>query len=459
MSADIFIVDDNPGNLALLAGILRQAGYGVRAANDGQQAIAAVRARAPDLVMLDIQMPVMDGYEVCRLLKANALTASIPVVFISALDGVFDKVRAFAVGGADYVTKPFESAEVVARVENQLGIQRLRHELEARNHELHARGIELERRNDELARANTELLRAQQRTHRVFTALADALPGTCLDGKLRLEERIGEGGFGVVYKAVQLESGRLVAVKVLRPGASNETPSGVDRFRAEAETLRRLDHENTVRILDFDLSVAGTPYLVMELLDGETLRSELKRGPIAPGRAADLVLPVCEVLVSAHLLGIVHRDMKPSNVFLHRQAGTEIVKILDFGIAKLVEDASDALDDVTLTAGFAGTPEYMAPERVENTACDGQADLYSVGVMLYEMLAGRVPFERRGEGAYAVALMHVRREPEPLRTIAPGVPIELERLVAWALRKDPNERPTVGQFADALRAFRARMGT
>jgi DNA-binding response OmpR family regulator len=447
MSGDIFIVDDNPGNLALLAGILREAGYGVRAANDGHQALAAIGARPPDVVMLDIQMPVLDGYEVCRLLKAEPSTRDVPVVFISALDGVIDKVKAFAEGGVDYVTKPFEAAEVVARVENQLRILRLRRELVARHRELEAHGAELERRNAELARTNAALLRAQERTRQVFTALADALPGTCLDGKVRIEERIGVGGFGVVFRATHLEIGRPVAVKVLRPTSANEAPLAVERFHTEAAALRRLDHENAVRIVDFDLSSAGTPYLVMELLDGETLKSELTRGPVTPRRAVEIAVPVCRVLGAAHDLGIVHRDVKPSNVFLHRAAGVETVKVLDFGVAKLLEMGPEGLDDVTLTAGFAGTPEYMAPERVSHSSCDGRSDVYSVGVMLYEMLAGRLPFPRRNESPYAVAFRHVHEEPVPLASVAPSVSPELERIVARALAKDPDARPTGARLA------------
>jgi CheY-like chemotaxis protein len=445
MSGDIFIVDDNPGNLALLAGILREAGYRVRAANDGPQALAAVAARPPDVVMLDIHMPGMNGYEVCRRLKADPATRDVPVVFISALDGVLDKVQAFAEGGVDYVTKPFEPAEVVARIENQLRTLRLRRELEGHK-------VDLERRNRELALRNAELLHAQRRTQEVFMALAEALPGTELDGKLRLEEKIGAGGFGVVYRATHLSLGSSVAVKVLRPSPSNETPEAVARFRAEADSLRRLDHPNAVAVLDFGRSSAGTPYLVMELLSGETLRNELRRcGRLTPQRCCAVLAPVCDVLAAAHSLRIVHRDVKPGNIFLHRPPEGEIVKVLDFGIAKLLGDAAGEAEDVTLTADVVGTPEYIAPERVEGAAYDGRSDVYSVGVVLYEMLAGRAPFERRGEGAYSVALMHVRREAAPLRSVNPDVPASLERVVALAMCKDPDERPTARALAALLR--------
>jgi CheY-like chemotaxis protein len=437
--ATIFIVDDNPNNLTLLANILRAAGYQVRAANAGDQALTAIGMLPPDLVMLDIQMPGMDGYEVCRRLKADAATRDIPVLFISALGEALDKVAAFDAGGQDYVTKPFEALEVLARVENQIRILRL--------HE------DLERRNAELLRMNTELTRAQQRTARVFSALSDALPGTVLDDKLRFEEKIGEGGFGAVFRATHLGLNRQVAVKVLRPTATNDTPEAVERFRTEGISACRVDHPNAVSVLDFGTSSAGTPYLVMELLSGETLRSEMKRcGALPVARCVEIVLPVCAALAEAHAHGVVHRDVKPSNIFLHRSRGGEVVKVVDFGLAKLLGDNPDGtLDEETLTAGFVGTPEYVAPERVENVQYDGRSDVYSLGIMLYEMLCGRLPFQRSpGRGPYAVALMHVRGDVPPLRDLNPSVPEAVEGVVLRALRKDPSDRPRASDFAHEI---------
>ncbi|MBL8152501.1 MAG: response regulator, partial [Blastocatellia bacterium] len=173
---DIFIVDDNPNNLNLLAGILREQNYNVRIANSGRRALVAVKASIPELIMLDINMPEMDGYEVCRQLKTDPAIADVPVIFISALDDVVDKVRAFQVGGVDYVTKPFQTGEVIARVESQLKIFRLQKELEKSK-------LELERQNEELRRTNEALVQAQKRTDLVFSALSDILPGMIIDKK------------------------------------------------------------------------------------------------------------------------------------------------------------------------------------------------------------------------------------------------------------------------------------
>jgi diguanylate cyclase (GGDEF)-like protein len=158
MSAgQVLIVDDDANNLALLAQILREAGYSVRVSKGGRRALETIATQPPELVMLDIRMPDLDGLEVCRRLKRNAATSRMPVIFISALDDVFEKVRAFGAGGADYVTKPFQPAEVLARVENQLGMARMRRELEEKNRELEGLYRDLERTNEELARANTLL--------------------------------------------------------------------------------------------------------------------------------------------------------------------------------------------------------------------------------------------------------------------------------------------------------------
>jgi CheY-like chemotaxis protein len=446
-AGDVFIVDDTPANLDLLDSILYERGYRVRVANSGRRALAAIRSTPPEIIMLDIQMPEMDGYEVCRQLKADPATSAIPVIFISALDDVFDKVRAFRAGGVDYVTKPFQAEEVLARVESQLQLFRLRRELE--------------RRNEELARKNEELVAEKQRTEIAFTAMADLLPGTSLDDRYRIDEKIGTGGFGVVYRATHLGIGRRVAVKILRPLPGRTMPEALERFRREGISACRVDHPNAISVLDSGTTSAGIPYLVMELLEGRTLMAELReRGLLSTARCAELLAPICDALAAAHDAGLVHRDVKPDNIFLHRTERGEVVKVVDFGIAKLAGDPEGADTEMATAEGLVfGTPYYTSPERLLCEPYDGRADVYSLGVMLYVLLTGRIPFQQtEAGGATGGPLRCLTEPPPPLRDANPAVPAEVEAVVLRAMSRQIWKRPTARELAEEFLAATAAAG-
>jgi serine/threonine protein kinase/FixJ family two-component response regulator len=461
MSAgEIFIIDDEPSIVSLLETILTLQGYDVRTAPNGEEGLAAMRANPPDLLMLDIQMPVMDGYEVCWKLKADESLSDVPVIFISGLHDVFDKVTAFKTGGVDYVTKPFRVEEVIARVENQLQIHSLRRELEVsrgelqrRNTELEASRQELEHQNAELAKRNEELLEAQKRPDLVFSALSDALPGTVLDDKYRLDTKIGAGGYGAVFKGTHLGLNRKVAIKVFRPSPGNDSAEALERFQLEGVSLCRLQHPNAVLVLDAGVSSKGIAYLVMELLMGRPLATEmLDRGTVSLERAAEIVLPVCDVLTAAHKAGIIHRDIKPENIFLHRSKDGETIKVVDFGIAKLLGEGTASDDDrITKPGWLVGTPAYMSPERLMGQAHDGRADVYSVGVLLYEMISGTVPIGSHASNLLTLMQLHLTTAPVALRQVAPEVPIEVEEAIMSALIQDPQRRPSIVEFAARLR--------
>lgn len=448
---DILVVDDNPVNLDLLSNMLMDRNYRVRVATNGRRALAAAKSRPPDLVMLDINMPEMDGYEVCRQLKADEGTEPVPIIFISALDEAMDKVRAFEVGGADYVTKPFQFEEVLARIENQLKLSRLQRDLERKN-------TELMRKNEELIRSREEIIQQQKRADKIFSALSDVLPGTVLDHKYKLENKIGSGGFGAVFRGTHVGLGRDVAVKIFRPVTGVITADAVERFRQEGVTACMLTHPNAVSVSDFGISDTGIAYLVMELLHGRTLAEELKEhSQLSPKRAADILIPICEVLNEAHSMGMIHRDVKPDNIFLHQGKDGEMVKILDFGLAKLLgESQTPDMRDQTVGTVL-GTPTYMSPERLNDQPYDGQSDVYSLGILLYQMLAGHVPFQTREGDYWAVAIMHLTKQPPPLRDSAPEIPEDIEALVMRTLHKDPTERPTPRQLADEFLAAMTRL--
>lgn len=402
---DILLVDDSPSILRLLMDLLEGHSCDVRVANSGERALAAVHSSRPDLVMLDITMPDIDGYEVCRQLKADPVTADVPVIFVSALDDGMDKVKAFDVGGADYVTKPFQIAEVLARIDHQLEIARLGRELVLQNAELARTVAALERRNDELQRA-------QQTTDAVFTALTDALPGTVLADRYRLEGKIGAGQYGPVYRATHLGMERPVSVRVLHPSTGTITPEGLARFRAEGLAAYRINHPNAVLMLDFGASSSGIPYLVTEFLEGRTLEEEMdEKHTLTLDRCAKVLVPVCDVLGEAHAAGLVHRDIRSGNVFLHETADGEVVKVRDFGLA-------------TLQGGV--------DSEEEEASVDSRSDIFALGAMAYQMLTGVEP----------------GTAPRRPAEIDPAIAAPVDAVIMQALSPDPARRPSAREFAN-----------
>ncbi|MEW6732712.1 MAG: two-component regulator propeller domain-containing protein [Acidobacteriota bacterium] len=307
----------------------------------------------------------------------------------------------------------------------------------------------VERQNAELAAKNVELIALHQRADRIFSALAEVLPGTILDGKYRLDEKIGAGGFGAVYRGSHLTLKREVAVKVFRPMPGNDSAEGLERFQQEAVSACRINHPNAVAVLDSGVANEGIAYLVMELLHGHALTSELSRKKaLSVRRCGQILLPICSVLTKAHAAGIVHRDIKPENIFLHQSPEGEVVKVVDFGIAKLMDvRASVNLKNLTPAGRLIGTPTYMAPERFDGEHYDGRSDVYSLGVMLYEMFCGRPPFLPGSGGPLALMMSHLTQPPPPLTNFNPNISPALAAVVMAALVKDPNERPTAKELA------------
>jgi Protein kinase domain len=303
--------------------------------------------------------------------------------------------------------------------------------------------------NEELARKNTELVEMSRRADRIFAALGDALPGRVLAGKYTLVSRIGAGGFAIVFRGTHTGLGRQVAVKIFRPQAGNDSAAALERFRYEGMVNSRVRHPNIVDVLDAGVADDGIPYIAMELLDGHTLEAELEEGKALPlRRVAPIVEQVCRGLAAAHAAGVVHRDVKPENVFLHHERGEEIVKVLDFGIAKVTDELRLARAELTSTGELVGSPRYMAPERLLGLSCDASADVYGVGVILFRALAGRAPFEG---GVYEIMTKVLSQRPPDVRTLVPGLPVEVAESIMQALSEKGSDRPSAGDLADVLR--------
>ena len=326
--------------------------------------------------------------------------------------------------------------------------------IDRRTRELEEINTELVVKNRMLAESRAATIHAERRSEQIFSALADALPGTVLDGKYRIAEKIGSGGFGTVYRGEHIFLHHPVAIKVFRPTVGHGSLESLDRFRREGISACRINHPNAVSVLDFDVSAGSLAYLVMELLRGHSLSDELRTAhTLPPRRVVQIATAVYDALAAAHAVGIVHRDIKPSNVFLHQGREEEQVKVIDFGIAKLMDGEGAELAKVTMAGTLVGTPAYMAPERLLSLEYDGRADVYSAGVMMYEMLSGRLPFETRKGEYWSVARMHLVESPPPLGSVARGVPAELETLVDRTMIKEPEDRPTAAEVATALRAL------
>ncbi|HSS51896.1 MAG TPA: serine/threonine-protein kinase [Thermoanaerobaculia bacterium] len=248
-------------------------------------------------------------------------------------------------------------------------------------------------------------------------------------GRYRLLREIGGGGMGTVYEAEDTQLGRRVAVKLLPPEYSRDRRAK-ERFLREARTAAAVDHPNLCTVHDAGES-EGRLYIVLSFYEGETLRDRIRRGPMPLAEAREVAIQVARGLARAHEAGIVHRDIKPANVILPRRGEA---KILDFGIARLEGDEVS----LTRTGASWGTPAYMSPEQARGEPVDGRTDVWSLGVMIYEMVAGRRPFG--GESIEALVSSILTQEPEPLERLRPDVPPELAQVVDKALAKAPEER-------------------
>ena len=266
-------------------------------------------------------------------------------------------------------------------------------------------------------------------------------PDVVLDGRYRLQDLIARGGMAEVWRARDDVLGRPVAVKVLLPNLAADS-SFRERFRLEAISAARLSHPHVVTTFDTGLD-GGLAYIVMELVECETLRELLARGPLAPARAVEIGAQVADALEYAHRAGIVHRDVKPANILV---CPDDQVKVADFGIAKAVLE-SDGAADLTQTGAVLGTAKYLSPEQVEGRPLDGRSDVYSLGVVLYEMVCGRPPFT--GDTEMALGFQHISRPPPSMRQVRPGIPHQLEAVVMRTLDKSPEQRYA---SAKALRA-------
>jgi eukaryotic-like serine/threonine-protein kinase len=276
----------------------------------------------------------------------------------------------------------------------------------------------------------------------------DVVVGQILAGKYRVERVIGEGGMGYVVAAYHLQLHTTVAIKLLAPKLLTDAEA-LARFASEARAAARVVSAHVARVLDVGTLDNGAPYMVMELLEGEDLASVLRTQRLSIAQAIDYVLQACEAIAEAHTLGIIHRDLKPANLFCARRPdGTSWIKVLDFGISKVAHNTAGL--SMTTTSATLGSPFYMSPEQMQSTSgVDARTDIWAIGVILYELITGRRPFD--GLTLPDVCVRIATRSPAPMKDLRPGVAAALESVVLRCLEKDREKRyPNVGELALAL---------
>ena len=470
--ARILVVDDQEDNRAVLERRLRRQGHTVESANGGRIALARLGQERFDLVLLDVLMPDLDGYAVLEQLKGSPATRDIPVIMISALDDIRSVVRCIEAGAEDHLSKPFDPTLLRARISACLEKKRLRDgELEYLREVGHvieaATAVEsgaydpatlapVARRADALGRLarvfNTmanqvrareerlksqidalrlEISQAQPAAPAIATGTPELPTGHVISGRYEILAELGRGGMGLVYRALDRELGEQVAVKTLHSGLVQDE-SMLERFKSEIRLARQISNKHVVRTHDLG-EWQGIYYLTMEYVQGISMR-ELMDTRIRLGAEATLAIAsqLAQSLVAAHEQGIIHRDIKPQNMLLD-SAG--VLKVMDFGVARLAERPSG----LTETGMIVGTPTYMAPEQILGEAVDQRSDLYAAGVVMYECLTGRVPFD--APSLVALIAKVLREDPVPPGDLAPDTPPALSALVLRLLAKDPADRP------------------
>ena len=472
--ARILVVDDIEDNRAVLQRRLERQGYAVECAASGGRALEMLAAAPFDLVLLDVMMPELDGFAVLERIKGDARTRDVPVIMISALDDLASVVRCIENGAEDYLPKPFEPVLLKARIGASLEKKRLRDRELAYLKEVErvigaARAVEtggyqagtladVAGRADELGRlarvfdgmaagvkAREERLHGQlDELRREIAAArpaegADAgpdasvlQPGQVFAGRYEIVRALGTGGMGAVYRAHDRELGEDVAIKMMHPELLRADETAVLRLKAETRLARRISHRNVVRTHDFG-ECDGACYVTMELVEGMTVRQLIEtRGRLGVAATLAIGTQLADALDVAHRQGVVHRDIKPQNLLLDADG---VLKVMDFGIARLVEHTT-----VLTQAGMVvGTPAYMSPEQLLSEDVDGRSDLYSAGVVLYECLTGRLPFEAGSPISLIAKLLH--DDPVPPAALNPDVPPPLSDLIVRLMAKKAQDRP------------------
>ncbi len=397
----ILIVEDDLALLETLKTFLETENFKVFTSDDGEKGLQLALKEKIDLIVLDVNLPSLSGFEVCRKIRAKGFTT--PVIMLSGEKrDELDKASGLDIGADDYLVKPFGTKELLARIRAVL--RRSGHKVE-------------------------ETGEYYSRTETLEIPL-HALPrGSTFAGRYEIVEELGRGGMGRVYRATDKKVGEEVAIKLLNPSIAADKKT-LERFRNELKFARKIAQRNVCRMFDLN-EEEGMPFITMEYVPGDDLKSLLKKtGQLTIKKAISITKQVCEGLAEAHRHGVVHRDLKPQNIMIDKEGSA---RIMDFGIARSMK-----MKGITEAGTVYGTPEYMSPEQVEGKEVDQRSDIYSLGVIMFAMVTGRVPFQ--GDTPLTVALKHkIEKPPEP-REFNPQVPEDLSRVILKCMEKDKKAR-------------------
>jgi serine/threonine protein kinase/CheY-like chemotaxis protein len=401
----LLVVDDNKDNRTHLARRLARDGYQVLTAESGAAALETLEYQPVTLVLLDVQMPDMDGLEVLRRIRETHDEGQMPVLMVSANTDTTTKVTAMNLGATDYLGKPVEYDFLLAK------------------------------------------LRQTLRTRESGNAAAPAAAtGPTSSGPVAdqlahytLKELLGEGGMGKVYRATDNRLLRDVALKVMSGELKDES---LQRFINEARAVARVSHPNVVTI--YEISESPSPFLAMELVEGMELEDYARTVDIKPAQATAITKQIAEALAAVHERGILHRDLKPSNIMIY---GEGKVKVMDFGLAKIAE-----LDQkLTKTGDIWGTPQFMSPEHFDPSfgEVDAQSDLFALGGIFYQLLTGQTPFRSVAMGALIFEI--ISKHPKAPQELKPAVSAKLSEICLKALAKEKSQRfASAAEMASAL---------
>jgi len=403
----VLLVDDEPALLEIMAEVLQEAGFTVETAKDGLQALARIEANEPEVVVADVEMGVMSGYELCRRVRASGRD-SIPFLFCSGLGSPDSRVEGLQAGADDYLVKPVTSEELILKLARQVDrVRKLR-----------------------VAGSGARPGMVNAATLAAIEARLDVQGSAVVRlGRFEVRSILGRGSMGTVFKAWDTKLERWVAIKTVRAGAGMAEFWDGDVVRAlvsEAAMVARFNHPHVVSVYDVQ-DATDAAYIVMEFVDGVSLEDLVHRVRLPPALAVPLLRALASALAAAHAVHVLHRDVKPGNVLLGRDGG---IKLTDFGIASFVS--------AQMRRTLFGTPGYMPPETLRGKGFDPSGDLFALGAVAYRCLTGRSAFG--GRTTSDVLMNTLRGRITPLREVAPDVPEELAAIVSGLLEPDPKKR-------------------